>query len=99
MTEEETYDELINQAIDKAIQRSESNDEELKKRRPKPFRYLTDKEEIKEALSISNQKTVMKSPDQPKIIDNQWQILGLGDMETVENVIRKHIISRQFREK
>lgn len=97
MTEEDSFDELINRAIDEAINRFESSDEEIKKRKPKPFRYITDQEEIKKELDVSNRKTVMKGPNEPKIIDNDWQILSLGDNETIENVVRRHIVSSKFK--
>ena len=97
MTEEDSFDELIDRAIDEAINRSESSDEEIKKRKPKPFRYIIDQEEIKKELDVSNQKTVMKGPNNPKIIDNDWQILSLGDNETIENVVRRHIVSSKFK--
>lgn len=97
MTEEDSFDELIDRAIDEAINRSESSDEEIKKRKPKPFRYITEQGEIKKELDVSNRKTVMKNPNEPKIIDNDWQILSLGDNETIENVVRRHIVSSKFK--
>jgi hypothetical protein len=39
----------------------------------------------------------MTSQDEPKIIDNNWQILSLGNNETIENIVRRHIVSRKFK--
>jgi hypothetical protein len=99
MSDDEAIDEALNKAINDALSKNEINDEEIKKRKPKPFRYLTDENEIKEELAEPEQKTVMRGPDQPNIADDQWFILGLGDMETVENVVRRHEQSRKFRNK
>jgi hypothetical protein len=98
MSDDESVEEVIGRAIDEAIAKNEINDEEIKKRKPKPFRYLTD-EEIKEELAEPEQKTVMRGPDQPKIVDNNWQILGLGDMQTIESVLHRHEMSKKFKEK
>ncbi|UCB58214.1 MAG: hypothetical protein JSV67_06305 [Thermoplasmatales archaeon] len=97
MTEEDSFDELINRIKDEKIDKSKLSDEEIKKRKPKPFRYITYQEEIEKELSVSNQKTVMTSQDEPKIIDNNWQILSLGNNETIENIVRRHIVSRKFK--
>ena len=92
-------DEIINRAIDEVIARTESRDEELKKRKPKPFRYLTDKEDIQAELSRDEFTpiSVMEEPSAVKIVDDKLAVLGLGDVETIENVIRKHQASRKFK--
>jgi hypothetical protein len=92
-------DEMINRAIDEVIAKAESRDEEIKKRRPKPFRYLTDKEDIQAELSKAEfiPISVMEEPSAAKIVDDKLAVLGLGDVETIENVIRKHQASRKFK--
>jgi hypothetical protein len=92
-------DEIINRAIDEVIAQSESRDEEIKKRKPKPFRYLTDKEDIQAELSRDEFTpiSVMEEPSIAKIVDDKLAVLGLGDVETIENVIRKHQASRRFK--
>lgn len=97
MTEEDNYDNFIDKAIDEALQRSDPSDEDIKSRKPKPFRYITNQEELKETLSLTHQKTVMKRPDAPKIVDNQWKILSQGDNETIEKIVRRHIDNRKFK--
>ena len=97
--EPDEEDEIINRAIDEVIARTESRDEELKKRKPKPFRYLTDKEDIQAELSRDEFTTIstMEEPSAAKIVDDKLAVLGLGDVETIENVIKKHQASRQFK--
>jgi hypothetical protein len=92
-------DEIINRAIDEVIAQSESRDEEIKKRKPKPFRYLTDKEDIQAELSREEFTpiSVMEEPSAAKIVDDKLAVLGLGDVETIENVIRKHQASRKLK--
>ena len=88
-------DEIVDKAIDEALENSD-NDEELKKRRPKPFRYLN-KEEIQDELSPAEQVSfsVMKESAKPQIVKDNYAILGLGDIETIENVLKKHKASKK----
>jgi len=92
-------DEIINRAIDEVISRAESRDDELKKRKPKPFRYLTDKDDIQAELANQEAMPISFMQDSPaaKIVEDKLAILGLGDVETIENVIRKHQASRKFK--
>ena len=92
-------DELIDRAIDEVIARLESRDEEIKKRKPKPFRYLTDKEDIEAELKEQERNfvTVMGESSAANIVDDKLAILGLGDVVTIENVIKKHQASRKFK--
>ena len=88
-------DELVEKVIDEALENSD-NDEELKKRRPKPFRYLN-KKEIQDELKPEEQSSVsvMKEPATPQIVEDNYAILGLGDIETIENVLKKHNASKK----
>ena len=101
MSAEETVDELVDKAIDEALDRAGRDSEDMKKRKPKPFRYLTDEEEIKAELTPEEETpaSIMKEPNVPNVVEDQLVILGLGDVDTIENVIRKHEASRKFREK
>ena len=92
-------DELIDRAIDEILAKAESRDDEIKKRRPKPFRYLTDKEDIQAELKSEENSpfTVMEESSATKIVEDKLAILGLGDVETIENVIRKHQASKKFK--
>jgi hypothetical protein len=98
MSAEEIVDELVDKAIDEALVKSGKDVEEIKKRKPKPFRYITDKEEIQAELTSEEVTpvTVMKEHTTAEIIEDKLAILGLGDVEAIENVIRKHEASRKF---
>jgi len=97
MQNKESVDELVDRAIEEALTRSDKEDEEVKKRRPKPFRYLTDPKEIKAELSLKQPTvSVMEKSPAAKIYDKKVAILGLGDVDTIENVIKKHEASRKI---
>jgi len=94
-------DNLVDEAIDEVIANSEKTDDELKKRRPKQpsFRYLTN-DEIKEELDKVDIEhvSVMKPATAPKIVADDVFTLGIGgDMQTVEDIIKRHQTSRKFR--
>ena len=95
MAPDNKIDEIVDKAIDEALENSDT-DEELKKRRPKPFRYLK-KEEIHDELSPAEPVSisVMKEPSTPQIVEDNYAILGLGDVETIENVLKRHKASRK----
>lgn len=93
-----TLDELVDKAINDAIQKNESKDQDIERRRPKPFRYLTD-EEVKKELSIQNlgPASIMKTAYTPLTIENDISIISLGDVNTIENVIQRHKKIRMLR--
>ena len=95
MATDNEIDELVDKAIDEALD-SPDADEELKRRRPKPFRYLN-KDEIQAELSPEEPASVsvMKEPTKPQIVEDTYAILGLGDIETIENVLKKHKASKK----
>ena len=41
----------------------------------------------------------MKDTTTAEIVEDKLAILGLGDVQTIENVINKHVASRKFIEK
>lgn len=101
MSVEETVDELVDKVIDEALAKSGGDSEEINKRKPKPFRYITDKEEIQTEL-ISEEVTpvtIMKELTTAEIVEDKLAILGLGDVEAIENIIKKHEASRKIIEK
>lgn len=99
MPTDEEVDDLVDKAIDEVISRAEARDEDIKKRKPKPFRYLTDNEDIKAELTKEEivPVTIMEDTPAAKIVQDKLAILGLGDVETIENVIKKHQASRKFK--
>jgi hypothetical protein len=97
MQSDESIEDLVDRTINEAMVKHEIEDENVKKRRPKPFRYITDKEEMKAELEKVATVSVMKVSSPTKVMDDRLAILGLGDTQTIENVIRKHEISRKFK--
>jgi hypothetical protein len=97
MTPDPTIEE-VNKAIDEILLKPDTKPE-IKKRKPQPFRYLTNPEEIKSVLEEfdESQVTVMKEPTAPKIVEDTMAIVGLGDVDAIESVIRKHEASRKFK--
>lgn len=100
MSAKETVDELVDKAIDEAIARVEKDNEDIKKRRPTPFRYLTDRKEIQAELGSEVPSiSTMKKSTTIRIVDDQLAIVGLGDIQTIENVLKRHKATRKFKEK
>jgi hypothetical protein len=101
MSTEETVDELVDKAIDEALVKSGIDSEEIKKRKPKPFRYITNQEEVQTELTSEEETliSVMKEPTTAEIVEDKLAILGVGDVQAIENVIKKHEASRKFLEK
>ena len=100
MPDEETVDEMVDKLIDEALARSELDSEDVKKRKPKPFRYITDEKEIQAELASGPAPvSVMTEKPVADIVEEKLAVLGLGDVEAIENVLRRHEASRKFREK
>jgi len=67
--------------------------EEIEKRKPKPFRYITDIDEInKELTNPIAKRTVMvdEQTTSKKLRENFENTLGVGDIDIVEQVLKKH---------
>lgn len=97
MTTEESVDEKVDRAIEEALIRSDKENEDIRRRRPRPFRYLTDPKEIKEELTSDELSiSIMEKSHSAKIYNEKVAILGLGDIDTIENVIKRHEASRRF---
>ncbi len=88
----------IDDLVDEIIEKSDS-DKDIKKRKPKPsFRYLTDEEEIKSALiNEGKQFTFMKDPNKKELFNEEIFKVGMGDVQTIENIIKKHEVSRKIK--
>jgi hypothetical protein len=79
-------------SIDEPIDMAELGEDEIKKRRPKPFRYIDNEREIQEELEIDKtpQFTLMKVSDEAKITMNEGRLANLENAEKIEGVIKKH---------
>ena len=79
-------------SIDDPIDMTELGEDEIKKRRPKPFRYIDNEREIQEELEIDKtpQFTLMKVSDEAKITMNEGRLANLENAEKIEDIIKKH---------
>jgi len=80
-----------------AVEENQQNDmepnEEIEKRKPKPFRYITDINEVNEELTNSiTKQTVMvdEKTTSKKLRENFENTIGIGDIDIVEQVLEKH---------
>ena len=82
--------------IDSFPKVSHSNKDEMERRKPKPFRYVTDEWEVKDILEMETQKdfSVMKIPDDSNLSVNSGQITSLGNGKRIESIIKKHEVLR-----
>ncbi len=89
----------IDDLVDEIIENSSETDEDIKKRKPKPsFRYLKDEKEIQSALSENeNQITTMKDPNKKELFNEEIFKVGMGDVQTIEEIIKKHEVSRKIK--
>ena len=96
-----SMDRSIEELVDRLLTGVDSI-EDLKKRRPKQpsFRYLRDKDEIQAVLSenpMQEDVSVMKTREVLKIVDENLAIVGIGNVEAIENIIKKHQASRKIK--
>lgn len=96
-----SMDTSIEELVDRLITTTD-NEEDLKRRKPKQpsFRYLRDKDEIQAALSenpLQDDVSVMKTRQVLKIVDDNLAIVGIGNVEKIENIIQKHQASRKIK--
>ena len=89
--------ESIDNLVDEILNKSDT-DKEIKKRKPKPsFRYLTDEEEIKTALNEEEKQfTFMKNPSKKELFNEEIFKVGMGDVKTIEEIIKKHEVSKKI---
>ena len=98
-----TDDELVDKAIDEALARFEIRDEHIKRRKPQQpsFRYLS-RDESKEELEKETieRVSVMTKADTPKItVDNTFMMGMGGNINVIENIVKRHQETRKFKEK
>jgi hypothetical protein len=96
MPTKEYIEELVDRTIDEILKNKGKPEDEIKKRQPKPFKYLSDEEIQIELTNSLSRFSVMKDDSRPNIADDRFCILGLGDVETIENVLKKHSITKKF---
>jgi len=96
MTDNESIDEIV----DDILNDLKKDEKEIDKRKPKPFRYISNKE-LKDELKDQENKniTIMKPSKTPTILPKELCVLGLGDVDTIENIIQRHEASRKLKDK
>jgi len=79
-------------SIDESIDMAERGEEDIKKRRPKPFRYINNEHDMQEELQIDKtpQFTLMKKSDGAEITMNEERLANLENAEKIEDIIKKH---------
>ena len=88
----------IDELVDKVLAKHKNEDDDGKTDIPKPFRYITD-EEIQQELkteklvpvSVMTFSEKIRTPD----IDQDLFTIALGDLDTIESVLKKHEIIRK----
>jgi len=79
-------------SIDEPIDMAELGEDDIKKRRPKPFRYIDNEHDIKEELEIDKtpQFTLMRTSNETEITMNAERLANLENAEKIEDIIKKH---------
>ncbi len=75
-----------------SIDITENDEDDIKERRPKPFRYIDNEDDIQKELAadeITN-FTVMTAPGEAKIAMNEGRLASLENAEKIEDIIKKH---------
>lgn len=68
----------------------------IEKRKPKPFRYITDLKELNDQKEQTLVETVMTDEKSTSnhLIKHFESAIGIGDIDIVEQVIKKHKMKR-----
>ena len=79
-------------SIDEPIDMAELGEDDIKKRRPKPFRYIDNERDIQEELEIDKTPkfTLMRTSDETEITMNEGRLANLENAEKIEDIIKKH---------
>jgi hypothetical protein len=69
-----------------------SEKDEMEKRRPKPYRYITDISELPndEDIKMSTVMSVKSDVTVKKLMEQFDSVIGLGDVNAIERVVQKH---------
>ena len=83
--------------VDEFQQNEPGPSDEIEKRKPKPYRYVSEPDEIHKILDNSfDQPSVMTDEENTaKILrDNFETELSVGDVDSIEQVVQKHVTKR-----
>jgi len=68
-------------------------DSEIEKRKPKPFRYISNLDEVSEELTdqqLGHSVMTDEKLTSEKLRENFESTLGIGDISTIEQVVQRH---------
>ena len=98
-----TDEDSIERKVDEVLERFEISDEHIDRRKPQQpsFRYLSpDESKVELEKETIEQVSVMTKSGTPMVTVDDVFVLGMGgDMNAVENIIKKHQETRKFKEK
>ena len=79
-------------SIDEPIEMAELGEDDIKKRRPKPFRYIENERDIQEELEIDKTPkfTLMRTSTEKEITMNEERLANFENAEKIEDIIKKH---------
>ena len=84
----------IDDLVDKVLARHKNEDNAVKDDIQEPFRYLTTEEEIQQELQSQKPApvSVMNLSEEKNILDMDQGLftLAVGDINTIESVLKKH---------
>jgi hypothetical protein len=89
-------------SIEEPIDKIENNKEEMEKRKPKPFRYVNNEDEIENKL-ITEEDTfsVMRTEVGNVSLDSENQVIrsNVENVGKIEDIIKKHEEIRKLEKK
>jgi len=79
-------------SINESIDMAELGEDDIKKRRPKPFRYIDNERDMQEELEIDKTPkfTLMRTSNETEITMNEERLANLENAEKIEDIIKKH---------
>ena len=79
-------------SIDKTIDIAENGEDDINKRKPKPFRYVANMDEIQKELETDKtiDLSVMKTSRKTKIKMNEEHLASLENAGKIEDILKKH---------
>jgi hypothetical protein len=90
-------------SIEEPIDTFENNKEEMEKRKPKPFRYVDNKDEIENTLKMDKEVPFSVMKNREEIVstspENQVILSNIQNVGIIEGIIKKHEEIRKLEKK
>lgn len=98
MSPDESIDKEVDKLLDRFSKKNKPNTNV--KDETKPFRYITDEDEIKSVLKSEETPTsIADLPEEAKKVGEKDIQSGLGDTDAIDRVLKRHIETRKFNDK